>query len=761
MKKLAAILVSAVFLTIFLTACDDSNGNNNHQNGSVQGASSSTTGIVDSSIIDNYIYFPQQISMHNMPYRIQGAMLHGELIYFWYADSGINIVVASIADDGGHRRSTEIPISEEHIEIGGLQFTDEGDIEIVYSVTAGTVDVFSNLVFDTALYYGIYTPYGEEISIEDLSKTVTSDFGIFNLSHAVFTAHGYTVMTIAAGEDGYEIVLLDSENNPTGQLSLDFGERILALHDGRVVVWSQDIANSALREICIETGGFGETFYLTAQNFRNLFCAGEESIYDFLIYDGVDIIGYELDTSTAVPLFNWEEANLGLTDEFYLGFLQDGRMFVLYSSFERGAWNSELFILSRKSRADVPDEPTVITLGGAWVSDHFQRAATDFNRSNQGYRIEIRCYNTLYGEAFLTRFNLDMITNRGPDIIVGPYIEILEDTVFLACLYSFIDLDPELSRSDFFPSILSGLESRDGRLQFISSNFDLSPFLALSETMAQVGELTFENIVRWLSGSNTRHFGDGWMNREWFVRESLLTFSDEFIDFENGIAHLDSDEFVDLLKIAYTLPGPEQIGYRSGDEWAYGILNGDHIFFTTSIWHVNSLRLSLADTLSVFGDIIFVGVPSSPPHGQHEFGMDITTTFSINAGSPHQETAWRFLRDFLTANIVCSGENLVLPLRIDLFETLIAESMIPNTVDGVEVPQVIRFSFPAVYAMTEDEAATLRGIIDNATIRRRRNETLENIISEGLQTFFAGATTAEDTARVMQSRVSIYLAERN
>jgi ABC-type glycerol-3-phosphate transport system substrate-binding protein len=352
-----------------------------------------------------------------------------------------------------------------------------------------------------------------------------------------------------------------------------------------------------------------------------------------------------------------------------------------------------------------------------------------------------------------------MITNQGPDIIVGPDIERFENTEFLVCLYSFIDSDPEISRSDFFPAVLGGFENQSGELQFISSNFEIFLYIARAETVAQVGELTYENILRWLTESDSRHFGDGWMNGEWFVRETLLTFSDEFINFDSGTAYLDTDEFINLLNIVYTLPRPEQFGYRSGDEWAEGILSGDHIFFTTYIWHVDALRLSLAGNLSPFGEILFTGVPSSPPHGQHQFYMDPLTSFGINVGSPNQEVAWSFVRRFLMDNRI--GDDFVVPLRIDLFEELIAESMTPNIVDGVEVARHIWMGFPAVYAMTEEETEMLREIIDNASVRPRRNEVLENIINESLQPFFAGGATAEGTARVMQSRISIFLAERS
>ena len=753
MKK-TALIVIIVFFAMLLTACGDDDSHERGNDREADTGNIAVLGNVENTIIENYIYLPQKIDLQGLPYQIQGAMLHGERIYYWYADYTANIIVASMDFDEGNPQNIQIPVSEGFVSIGGVRIKENGNIELIYSVNYGDGNA--------SLNYGQFTSQGVEVMKEDLGGVVPSEFEWFNLRQAVFTENGHIALSGGVGRAGYELLLLDSERNLMGYLHINHGERISLLRDGRVVIWSEERTNNTLREICFDTGDFGEEFKLTVEHFRNLLCAGDNSAYDLLLFDGTNIIGYELETATATPLFNWFEINLGVAiSEFFIGFLPSGQMFVLYSTIVTVDWDSEFFVLTRTSRADITDEPTVIVVGGIWVPHEIRSLATAFNRENQDYQIEIRCYTTLY-EWYpgLTRFNLDMIAGQGPDVIVGQSADALEDTEFLACLYSFIDIDTELSREDFLPNILEALESRDGRLQFVTNNFQITLFTALPETIAQVGEMTLSNMLDWLSASDSRHLGPEWFNRYWLVHESLLSFSDEFIDFENGIAHLDSDEFINLLNIAYTLPEPEQFGFRSEIE---DLLSGNQLINMEGLHNVDSLRSGRRTFLAEQGieNLIPVGAPSNAL-GQHDFIPHIlSASGGIKAGSPHPEAAWSFLRLVLLAENFDAGSS-GLPLRVDVLESLIAESMTPNIVNGEEIPRrPFPFSLELVYAMTEEEATAIRDVINNATVRRRGNEALENIINEGLHSFFAGTATAEDTARVLQSRVQTWLWERS
>jgi len=97
--------------------------------------------------------------------------------------------------------------------------------------------------------------------------------------------------------------------------------------------------------------------------------------------------------------------------------------------------------------------------------------------------------------------------------------------------------------------------------------------------------------------------------------------------------------------------------------------------------------------------------------------------------------------------------------------------MTPHIVDGVEVPvpaiffgqsTLERFGVEIeLYAMTVEEAAYMREIIDNMSyINFEQAKIFAEISSEVTTPFFLGTQSAADTARILQNRVQRVLDER-
>lgn len=63
------------------------------------------------------------------------------------------------------------------------------------------------------------------------------------------------------------------------------------------------------------------------------------------------------------------------------------------------------------------------------------------------------------------------------------------------------------------------------------------------------------------------------------------------------------------------------------------------------------------------------------------------------------------------------------------------------------------------YHITEEESARMRTIINSATKLEGMVAPIEAIIIEEAELFLACARSAEDTAAIIQSRVSIYVSE--
>ena len=84
---------------------------------------------------------------------------------------------------------------------------------------------------------------------------------------------------------------------------------------------------------------------------------------------------------------------------------------------------------------------------------------------------------------------------------------------------------------------------------------------------------------------------------------------------------------------------------------------------------------------------------------------------------------------------------------------------------GEQVPQpTMTYEFDGqqlnLYAMTEDEYNLFMRVYENCNSVTAYNQEINNIITEETAAFFDGQKTAEETAKIIQDRVSLYVAEK-
>ena len=65
-----------------------------------------------------------------------------------------------------------------------------------------------------------------------------------------------------------------------------------------------------------------------------------------------------------------------------------------------------------------------------------------------------------------------------------------------------------------------------------------------------------------------------------------------------------------------------------------------------------------------------------------------------------------------------------------------------------------------VYAMTQDEYDAFMRLYESCNSITAYNEEINNIISEETDAFFDGQKTAEETASLIQNRISLYINEQ-
>jgi len=155
------------------------------------------------------------------------------------------------------------------------------------------------------------------------------------------------------------------------------------------------------------------------------------------------------------------------------------------------------------------------------------------------------------------------------------------------------------------------------------------------------------------------------------------------------------------------------------------------------------------------GELVFKGYPAENRDGNIFIP---STSLAIATSCTDKEAAWEFMRIFLTEDHQRDNTPWSIPVNKVVFEERLKETMksLGFSLGGGNNPDDI----VEVKGLSMEEVDALRDLINNTTRMRNDDEILWLLISETAADFFNGLITAQDAARIIQSRVTIYLAEQ-
>jgi len=160
------------------------------------------------------------------------------------------------------------------------------------------------------------------------------------------------------------------------------------------------------------------------------------------------------------------------------------------------------------------------------------------------------------------------------------------------------------------------------------------------------------------------------------------------------------------------------------------------------------------------GEAAFIGWPNEFSGGSL---FELSGGIAISVTAEDRQGAWEFIRNTVLDNHQRNNINFShrFPInRIVLNEAIdyeISRAWVQRTVMVDAQGNDIEVSVS--HGINEEEAAKLLALIDSVQGTVNLSETIWNIISESASDFFNGIGTAEDAARVIQSRVQILVDE--
>lgn len=522
--------------------------------------------------------------------------------------------------------------------------------------------------------------------------------------------------------------------------------------------------------IDMETKAFGEALSLTGDAYS--IYPGSDG-YRYYYENGDSIYGYLEESDTSEKVFSWLECDVDNNNLRQVSFLSDGRIAALEQIWGSDSSTSNLIVLNKVDASTLPQKKT-LTLGCMGLDYTLRPLIVSFNRSHSDIRIVVEDYSEAVGDDvtyqdMLTRINTQILSGSGPDLLClsGLPVERYAAKGLLADLWPLIDSDAELSRESLMTHLFDAM-SIDGKLYQVTNSFSIqtasvAASIANGRTSWTLAELQ-EALSQLQPGATI--FG------ETDTKDSILTrclsfCMDSFIDWTTGICSFDSQEFIDLLNFANSFL--EEFDYSNYD-WQSA--EGEYSRLQTGKQLMTDCYISGFDELQVYpglhgGDVTYIGFPSSNGSGSC---FNLGSTLAISATCSDQDAAWSFVRELLleenqTSDAIWSN----FPSNKKAFENAAKEAMTPVYYTDPETGEQVEQSqggygygndfMIEIYAATQEQYDAFMELYERINTVYSYDNTIMELIQKDAGAFFAGQKTAEETARLIQSSVSLYVAE--
>ncbi len=585
-----------------------------------------------------------------------------------------------------------------------------------------------------------------------------------------------SVSYAVAGPDGSVLlmynqriaVLVDAQ----GQVQLcedlqNWWDAPIILADGRPAFRGYDMDGSVLRPFNFETKQFDEDISLPTSAYQ--LYPSESDTYSFCYIDSSCVYGYDTATGTETQLatlINCDVDESGLRG-MYID--ESGAIVCLLYSYDSS--KTEIARITQVDAASLP-QVTTLRLACNYLSQELREQILKFNRANKDVRIQVEDYSQYATEedysAGTTKLNTEIISGNVPDLFISDELPIAQYAAkgLLIDLYTLIDADEELSREDYFENILKAFEI-DGGLYAICSSFSVGTLIGNADVVGPEMGWTLQEMQDVISAHpEAQYILEPYNTRSNILQAMLVLNMDMFVDWGAGTCSFDSQEFIDLLNFSSLFP--ETYDYDSGNNESTPALisSGRQLLLQMSCYDFEEYQMYEA---MFGGHLAFKGFPTN--EGVGNVAAPAGSQLSISATCKDVDAAWRFVRGMLTPEYYEGSDYISgYPLLKSAYDAAEAKAMEATYETDPETGEQVEVShggwgwddfYVDIYAMTEDEAQTLREVIASVSRAYRYDQNIMDLVTEECSDFFAGTKTAEQTASLIQDRVSIYVAEQS
>ncbi|MBQ7298524.1 MAG: extracellular solute-binding protein [Clostridia bacterium] len=515
--------------------------------------------------------------------------------------------------------------------------------------------------------------------------------------------------------------------------------------------------------------------------------------YDLFYTNDIGLYGWNMTDTEPTILCNWINSDMTGRDTGSLILISS--TMALRTAYDPVDGSQQLCVMTPLPPEEVVPKYLITVAYTENGGNDMQSFAVAFNRESEQYRVVLKDYSQYYnGNATPAEvLSREIVAGDIPDIIVDSYMDfdtanLAEKGLFLD-LYSFLDApDAAVTRDAFLPCVLKPFELSDGSLPWLVSGFTLQTIYgnrdvlgdkqvwSLDDIMALEKTLADDQYLFSLYLDAMREDASAAV----LMLDKLLPFSlSTFLDGENGTCSFDDGRFSELLQFCNTVRILDAAALQNGTAEKFR----DGTLLLLEDTYISEISSYLKTKYYDFGgeNMTVIGYPTADADAVSGTAIHPLRRYCITKDSPVADGAWEFiLRTFGDTD----GDRYYHrtgfpPFRAALDRMFEEESRSyyvfrENGWSGTSVAEGEEFNIDeqewlqdeikggGVFGhMSEEDEAELRAILESVTLTTEFDEEIMSLIREDASAYFAGAKSLEETVKVIQSRVSIYVAEHS
>ena len=516
------------------------------------------------------------------------------------------------------------------------------------------------------------------------------------------------------------------------------------IDNGGFSVWTADSEEAVFA--ARDSSGNGSDVFLSGMGSECVAFASETEGY---IADRNGIYYFSMEDRTLRGIYSFVDAGMGpdtpseiRSIEMSVG--EDGTLLILGESANDTKWAAKL----AEQTAEDESEKQELELALMWDDSFLKKAVVDFNKQSDKYQIVIRVCSSEEMDDYRNRIQAELSAGEGPDIIERSVLDLKAgaEKGYLLELTEY----SEAFQETLFPAVAQ-LGKVDGKYYGIPYEFNVQTLVANREVVGERQGWSLEELMQCMEQSGAKNAVAGMDGAFSYYYLGARTENPGFIDWENGVSHLNEGQGCELLEFVMRY---SQTDGETGGSTYEQVADGESL--TEVIYTlIPAMALSVSDSLQ--GREVYIGFPTEDHSGGHCLTGSI---LEVNRNSADTEGALAFIEYLLSveqqsylADSMLYGSGISdYPVRNDtLTELFDAFRRNAKEQEGEE-------NYGVSY-LTSEQYDALWEVLENAKLYDNDTEIVLDMLLEEGGAYRAGTKTAQQVMDVINNRVQLYLDE--